>query len=278
LGEGEDMEILELKFILKLLEFEGYKAPLVEIKPESKISIPEQEEICRNLGDRGFLIFTYEITKFKIAAPGKFLLKQDSDDLPLTEQELKILKACAKGAMTPQETDIPVEEQQTVIQSLANRNLIQVKPKHKKIKEVWLTERGKEYLQYEYTSKDKNLVVSLDLMSNYLQFLRESFYEVSPPVSMTTQPVSDDKILLTIRELDTQLATNNRLPIFHLRERLELILSREELDKTLQRLQRLDKIELISLPATSACAFSAEQIDAGIPLERCAPLFFITLK
>jgi hypothetical protein len=272
------METVELKFLLKLLEFENYRAPLSKIKLNPTISDTEREEICRKLCARGFLVCSYKVSKFKIAPPGKFLLKQDSDELPLTQQEHKVLKASAKDTITPKETDIPAQERQAVIQSLAVRGLIEVKTKHKKIQEVWLTERGKEYLQYEYNPSETSSVLSFDLLSNYLQFLRKSFQEVSPPPYRAMQTLSDEKILLTIVELERQLNTDNRLPICHLREKLHPLVSREELDEVLQRLQRLDKIELSPLQATSACAFSAEQIDAGIPQELGAPLFFVRLK
>jgi hypothetical protein len=79
-------------------------------------------------------------------------------------------------------------------------------------------------------------------------------------------------------ELDRQLVTDNRLPISHLREKLYPLLSSEELDEVLYRLQQSDKIELSALQAANACAFSAEQIDAGISQDGKAPLFFVTLK
>ncbi len=271
------METNELKFLLKLLEFDDYRAPLSEIKLKPKISRDEQEEICRKLCDRHFLVCSYEISKFKIAAPGKFLLKQDSDGIPLTEDERKVLQASKKDAITPEETGIPVEEQQIVIQSLANRGLIEVKTKHKMIKDVWLTDRGKEYLQYEYDLNEASSVPSPELLSSYLRFLRKAFLLVSPPPSMASQTISDDKILLTIQELERQLATDNRLPIFYLREKLHPLILREELDDALQRLEQLGKIEMDSLPATSACVFTAEQIEAGIVRESGAPLFFIAL-
>jgi hypothetical protein len=272
------METIEVKFLLRLLGFEGYRAPLSKIKLSATTTDTEREEICRNLCDRAFLVCSYKVKKFKIAPPGKFLLKQDSGNLPLTEQELKALRASANDTITPNETGIPAEEQQAVIQGLAVRGLIEVKTKHKKIQDVWLTERGKEYLQYEYNFTDASSVVSPELLNNYLQFLRKSFQEVSLPSYMATQTISDEKILLMIVELERQLSTDNRLPIFYLREKLHPLLSREELDDALYRLQQLDKIELGALPATSTCVFTSQQIDAGIAQNNGAPLFFVTLK
>lgn len=272
------METIELKFLLKLLAFENYRASLSEISLDSNLSTVEREEICRNLYERGFVACSYEISKFKIAPPGKFLLKQDLNNLPLTQQEIKVLRASAKGKITPKEIEIPAPEQQAVIQSLAERGLIQVKEKHKKIKDVWLTERGKEYLQYEYTPNQSAAIIRLDLLTNYLLFLRKSFQETCVPLSRQTQVISDEQILLTIVELERQLNTNNRLPIFYLREKLHPLIPRKELDSALSRLEASGKIELSALQAVAPCAFSSEQINEGIPQNGNAPLFFVILK
>lgn len=272
------METVELNFLLNLLGFEDYRAPLSEIKLNPTISDAEREQICRDLCDRGFLVCSYKISKFKIAPPGKFLLEVDSDELPLTQQERKVLKASAKDTITPKETGIPAEERQAVIQNLAARGLIEVKTKHKKIKDVWLSERAKEYLQYEYEPSETSAVLSPELLSNYIQFLRKSFQEVPLLLSQATQTLSDEKILLTIQELERQLNTDNRLPIFHLRQKLHPLLSREELDERLERLQRSGKIDLSALQAANPCVFTPNQIDAGISQESSPPLFFVTLK
>jgi predicted transcriptional regulator len=274
------MKTIELEFLLTLLGFENYRALLSKIKLHPTISDTEQEEICRKLHERGFLMCSYKINKFKIAAPGKFLLKQDSDQIPITKQERKVLKASAKDTITPKETGLPAKERQAVIQSLADRGLIEVETKRKKINEVWLTERGKENLQYEYEPSETSFVLSSELLTNYIQFLRKAFQEVSPRSSMAiqTQIISDDNILLTIVELERQLATDNRLPICYVREKLHPLVLRDELDEVLYRLQQLDKIELSPLQAANACGFTSAQIDAGIPQESGPPLFFVALK
>lgn len=276
------MEKIELKFLFKLLEFEDYRAPLSKIKLNPTVSEDELYRICRKLCDRGMVVCSYKVSKLKIAPPGKFLLEQDSANLPLTEQEFKVLQASSEDTISPKETGIPSEERQTVIQGLAERGLIKINTKDKKIKQVCLTERGKEYLQYEYVPDGTSSILNPELLTHYLQFLRTSFQEVAPAISKMTQTqthtISDEKILLTIVELERQLAKDNRLPIFYLREKLHPLLSREEVDEVLYRLQQNDKIELDSLPATSACIFTSEQIEAGIIQESGSPLFFITLK
>lgn len=145
--------------------------------------------------------------------------------------------------------------------------------------EVWLTQRGVEYLRDDYYPKGK-AIISLDLLNNYLGLLRKSLHN-KPAVEPTTEytPIvtivnlTDEEILQTILKLDRELGTDNYLPIFHLRQKLQPSLSRDELDKVLYRLQANDQIELSSLQ--EANAYSAEQIDTGIPQNIGGPLFFL---
>lgn len=208
------MKTIELKFLFKLLGFEEYRAPLSKIKLAS-VAASKREQICWNLCDRGFLACSYKIDKFKIASPGQFLLEQDLEHLPLTKNELKVLQASTKGTITPKETDIPAKERKATIQNLVERGLIQVVTKNKKIKEVWLTERGKEYLQYEYNPNGTSAVLSQELLTNYLQFLRKSFQDVLSPTAIATQTIREEKILLTIRELEQKLTADNSLPNYN---------------------------------------------------------------
>ncbi len=277
-GKESCMETIELKLLLKLLSFPDYRAAIAKTKPTSKMTVAECEEVCQKLCDRGLLACSYAVSRFQIAPPGEFLLQQDTEELPLTDAERQALQASTKGTITPEKTGIPSEERQTTIQNLAERGLIEVNPRDKKIQEIWLTERGKEYLQYEYNPSGTQFVLSLDLLNNYVQFLRESFRSVSPPPPVASHWRGDDKILLVIQELDRQLSTNNHLPIFNLREKLDPLLSREELDKALHHLEQGDKIKLSPLPTARASAFTTEQIEAVITQDTGKPLFFVSLK
>jgi hypothetical protein len=205
----------------------------------------------------------------------------------VTDQELKVLRASEKEKITPGKTNVPAAQRQAIIQSLADRGLIEVETK---IKEVWLSDRGREYLRDEYNPKG-SATITQDMLNNYLRFLRK-FLSVETPPSTSVQngvkngvspqpPVSDSKpsdkeILQMIRDLDRQLGTENYLPIFHLRQKLEPPLSREQLDQTLYRLQRNDQIELSSLQEVSA--YTPEQIDSGIAQDIGGPLFFIVVN
>lgn len=306
------MDVLELKFLLELLGFPEYRAPVSKIKPNPQTKADQRDSICRNLSDRELVAFSFEVTKFTAAPPGKSLLKLDMPGLPVSPEELAVLQACADGEITPSQTGLAVEKQQPVIQGLAQRGLIKVLKTQ--IKDVWITERGQQYLLYEYLSvpsrdngktgsaRDKitassdltrgNVpILSLELLGNYLRFLRKVLPgEVSASQTrrgdadtgkkasistseLATYPLTDADILQTIRDLDRQLGTDNYLPIFYLRQKLQPPLTREELDQALYRLQRNDKIELSSLQ--EAIAYNQDQIDAGIAQDVGGPLFFI---
>ena len=264
------MDILELKFVLKLLIATGYRESLTKIKLNSATKASERDKICRQLVERELVGVSYEISKFKIAPAGMALLKIDSVQLPVTSQELKILKSCQKEAISPGKTGIAAPEAQKLIQALLEKGLLQVNKTDKKIKEVWLTERGKEYLRNEYDpSGGGNITLTKNMLATYLKFLRQS---PSIAVDSTHQP-SDEDILQTIRDLDKELGTDNYLPIFHLRQKLQPPFSREDLEQALYRLEGNDKIELSAL--VEASRYSPAQVNAGIKQRSGIPLFFI---
>lgn len=284
------MDVKELKFLLKLVGKPDYRASITELKPNSKTSASERDRICRQLGERDLVGYSEEIQKLKIAPPGQSLLKLDPAGLPVTPQELKILQACEKGAITPGKTNItPAKTRQALIDSLAHRGFIE--PVQTKIKDVWLTEPGKEYLREEYMPLGAgNLTMTKAMLADYLRFLRKFLprelqaVTTSPTpatAALTSQPgrdvswrvSNDEEILQIIQDLDRQLGTDNYLPIFYLRDKLQPPLSREELDQALYRLERQDKIELSALQEVRS--YTSEQLQAGIPQDIGGPLFFI---
>ena len=273
------MKTDELKFLLKLLGCPDYRAAISEIKPNSKTPAPKRDRICRDLGDdREWVACTEEVTKIKIVPPGKALLKLDSASLPITSQELKILQACEKGTIPSSQTRVtPAKTRQEIIEKLIERGLIEAA--ETKLKEVWLTERGKEYLAKEYDPRGAgNISLTKNMLADYLQFLRThlSSYQTSFETKASTHKPSDKEVLQAIINLDRGLGTDNYLPIFHLRQKLQPPLSREELDRKLYSLQRNDKIELSALQ--EAIAYTPEQIDAGIPQDIGGRLFFIIVN
>ncbi|HIK28641.1 MAG: hypothetical protein N3E45_13900 [Oscillatoriaceae bacterium SKW80] len=273
------MEAKELKFLLKLLDFPNYRAPLSKIKPTTGMRAPERNSICKKLRARNLVDCTEEVTKLKITSTGKALLKLAPGEVPAGEAEIKVLKACAKSAITPDKTGIAASEVQTVIQGLEVRGLI--KALDKKITEVSLTNRAKEFLRDEFESESTAANINLKMLTDYLRFMRKfqstkSTEALNEHAPATTNKPTDEEILQIIRDLDYEMGKENFLPIFYLRQKLQPPLSREELDNALYRLQRENKIELSSL--VDSTPYSQEQIEAGIPQNIGGPLFFIILN
>ena len=280
------MEVKELKFLLKLVGRENYQGKISELKPNSKTKVSETEKICRTLCDRELVTCSESITKIKIHSAGKALLKVDTDNLAISNDELKILKACASVAITPGKTKVtPANKREELINKLVERGLITATAT--KIERVLLTERGKKTLLEEYKPQGTNSVLSLDLLHNYVRFLRKNLCSGSfqSPIVVNQEfknngsngkKLADEKILRTIIDLDKELGTNNYLPIFHLRHKLQPPLSRKELDEALYRLQRQDKLELSSL--VEAVHYTKEQIEAGIPQDVGGSLFFLMVN
>lgn len=278
------METVELKFVLKLLGCPDYRSSL---SASGFKAFKGKEKICRDLGERGLVDFSREIASVKILPTGRALLKMSTEQLPITDKELTVLEKIGKssGKIAPSKisvSSVKAAEREAILESLGERGLIEVEKKLKKTKaEVWLTQRGIEHLQDEYSPKGA-ATISLDLLNNYLRFLRKSLQvKPEPPQPPTngelpiepTGDLSDEQILQSIQKLDRELGTDNYLPIFHLRQKLQPGLSREDLDKVLYRLQKNDQIELRAL--VHAQDYTNEQVNAGISQRSGSPLFFI---
>lgn len=274
------MQTNELKFLLKLLGYADYRAPITKLAISEKMPSSERDRVCISLGARELIKYSRDVKRFRISTAGKALLKQESEELPLAESHLLILKACAASSITPgQIKKIPASESQPLIQELEVKGLVEAEKAQ--IKEVWLTKRGAEYLRDE-CSPSGNTTISLNLLGNYLNFLRKStkdFAVTERQTALATIPQekpTDEKILQTIRDLDQELRTDNYLPIFHLRKKLQPTFSRDELDQALYRLQKQDKLELSSL--VGASQYESEEIQAGIPQDSGGPLFFLIVN
>lgn len=273
-----NIKIINLKLLLKLLSYENYRTKISQIKLNSKTTANQREQICRELKKNELVDYTEEIVKIKIASSGKALLKIDEAKDKLTEQELKILKACQDKNISPSQTKVtPIQTRQELLKKLRTQGLIDPQIK---IKEVWLTDRGKEYLAKEYApSSGGNITFSQKMLANYLHFLRGylSVDKKSEVVtSKTKEKPNDSQIFQKIVDLDREHNTDNYLPIFHLRQRLQPPLSREELDEALYRLQASDKIDLSTLAEVEA--YSPKEIEAGISQPVGGELFFITVN
>jgi hypothetical protein len=281
------MDTNELKFLLKLLGCPNYRSGLSAKTFDSFKR--DKRKICRDLGDRGLVDYSCEIATVKILPPGRALLKMSTEQLPITDKELKVLEKIGKssGKTAPSKitvSSLKAPEREAILESLGERGVIEVENKLKRTKpEVWLTQQGIEYLRDDYNPKG-SATISLDFLNNYLDFLRKSLQvkpdpvhpqpptNGEPPIEPTGE-LSDEEILQTIQKLDQELGTDNYLPIFHLRQKLQPGLSREELDQILYSLQKNGQIELRAL--VHAQEYTDEQVNAGISQPSGIPLFFI---
>ena len=277
------METKELKFILKLLGCPNYRTGLSSSIFDSFKS--EKNKICRDLGELEYVDYSREIATVKILPPGQALLKLDSAQLPIDDKELKVLEKTGKssGKIAPSEikvSSLKSDERDAILKILSERGLIAAEIKMKRVKaEVWLTERGIEVLRDEYNPEGK-ANIDFNLLGTYVRFLRKNLRlkseKVSTLVSDININISDEEILETIKKLDRELGTENYLPIFHLRQKLQPPLLRDDLDQALYRLQKSDKIDFSTLQESSA--YTPEQIDAVIPQNIGGQLFFIIVN
>ncbi|MDB9457312.1 transcription factor RcaD [Dolichospermum circinale CS-545/17] len=265
------METKQLKFLLKLLGCPNYRTGLSSSIFDSFKS--EKNKICRDLGELEYVGYSQEVATVKILPAGQALLKLDSTQLPIDDQELKVLEKINKssGKIAPSEikvSGLKSDERDVILKTLSERGLIAAEIKMKmRNADVWLTERGIEVLRDEYVPEGK-ANISLDLLGNYVQFLR-----VKEHIKIN---ISDEEILETIKKLDRELGRKNYLPIFHLRQKLQPPLLRDDLDQALYRLQKSDKIDFSTLQEVSA--YTPEQIDAGIPQNIGGQLFFLIVN
>jgi hypothetical protein len=265
---------VELKFLLTLLGCVDYRSPLGA--PCFK-SFPGKPQLCQTLGDRGWVEYSQEIAIVKLLPAGKSLLALDTTNLPIDADSLQLLGKLADKSGKVALKDIAtskiktITSKQTVLQTLADRGFVELEWQMQKAKgEIWLTPQGLEYLREDYHPDNVRQNINLQLLGYYIQFLRQP---APTTIAAVPAPALDDTgIVALIKSLDTELGTENYLPIFHLRQ--QLAMPRNDLDQALYRLQKTDQIELSSLQETDA--YTSTQIDAGIPQIIGGPLFFIS--
>jgi hypothetical protein len=272
------LETIELKILLKLLGLANYEGSMSQVKPNKETLAAERNKICYRLQDRKWVTLAEEIKKIKLTSSGKALLKVDSSELPITKTELKIIKACDKESITLSKIKgLPAKERDSLIQSLRERGFLEVVEAEPR--KIALTETGKTFLLEECTPSGTALV-SLNLLGNYIEFLRQnqandSQQKNNQSFQKPQHKLTDQEVLEIIIQLDKEYNTNNYLPIFYLREQLQPPFNREELDQVLYRLEEKDQITTYSLVETKK--YSEDQINAGIKQPVGGPLFFITV-
>ena len=264
------METISLKFLLKLAGKENNRALISQIKPNSGTKASERDRICQELIVSKLVDCTQEISKIKSTSAGSAILKSADVEQQLTEQEIKIVRAGKDQFVTPGTTNVtPAEIRSQAIAKLSAQGLITTQ---KKFKEVWLTDRGKEYLARKYDPRGGGIItLSKQMLADYLDLMRSCLSGKT-----TKKKPTDIEILNMIKELDLEYNTDNYLPIFHLRKELQPPLSRAELNESLYRLQAEDKIDLSTL--AEADAYTPAEINAGISQPVGGALFFITFN
>lgn len=286
----EGLKTIELKFVLKLLGCDDYRGKITALTPNGGTKASDRDRICEKLGARGLVEYDSQIARFSLAPPGRTLLSLDTTSLPVTPDELKVLKACqrAKGATTPGTVSgVSAGDRQNLIRSLTERGMLKITKEA--IKEVWLTAQGKQFLLHEYEPSGSYFAAaSATMIGNYVKFLRENLDQSrslptsqptmqapsSMPIGAQTKP-DEAAVLQQIKQLDQIVGADNYLPIYHLREKLQPPLTRSELDETLYALQREDLIDLSSLHDQGK--YSDAQLAAGIRQDNRAYLFFISV-
>ncbi len=296
-GGMVSLKLIELKFLLKLLGCEGARGKIVDLQPNSATSAAARDRICKDLGAKGMVEYDAQVSNFSLAPAGKTLLTLDTTSLPVTPDEMKVLKVCQKeqGATTPGKLiGIPSEARQKLIRSLSDRGMLKITKET--IKEVWLSAQGKQFLLHEFEPSGSSLAATATMLGNYVRFLRDNLGQnpgqtlnlskslptsqpsmqspVVMPVGSQSKPDSQ-AVLTQIQQLDQLVGSDNYLPIYHLREKLQPPLTSAELDERLYALQRDDLIELGSLHDQGI--YTDRQMAAGIVQNNGGSLFFITV-
>jgi hypothetical protein len=264
----DTQQLDELKFLLKLLECSVHRAKLTGQNSPLK-SFKDKNDICQRLGLEGLVDFSREIAELELAPPGRALLELDTKYLPIKDKELKVLQKIGKtsGKMAPSKISssiVKAAERDTILQTFWERGYISVVTKPKKTNaDVWLTDKGKECLS--------------QVVSHFQQLRQSSSANSTDPIQENLVSIPDEPnaqhVLDCIQTLDLDLGTNNYLPIFHLREKLQPPLSRDALDQLLFELEDKGKIDLKSVVHSQD--YTPEQIQMGIQQGAGSLLFFI---
>ncbi|MEL6383873.1 MAG: hypothetical protein AAFQ89_15740 [Cyanobacteria bacterium J06626_18] len=265
---------LELKFLLRRLQFFNYRTAIAQIRLNAKTATAERDRLCRQLRQKGLIDCDDAIVRFGLTAAGRTLLTLDRTVLPVTSDERLVLSSCQRGSITPGNIHprVPKDQRQRLLTKLANQGLIRVTKRQ--MGNVWLTAEGARFLREDCAPMGTAPAVSWNLLSGYLQFMRQQPAGVTAVEDKQTA-VTPETLLQTIVHLDSALNTENYLPIHHLRAKLQPPLSRRELDEQLYQLQRNDRIDLSTLQDVTH--YRQEEVAAGIPQDIGGPLFFISV-
>lgn len=148
----EHLETIERKFLLKLSNEAGQCTHISHLKPNRKTPVTKCDRICRSLAEKGLVTYDSEIFRFTLSPAGRVLLTLQTTSLPVTPDELKLLRTC-KGSMTPEKlgSSVPVNARQSLIAALAERKLLNIIKTE--ITTVSLTPTGKQLLSDEASTQ-----------------------------------------------------------------------------------------------------------------------------
>ncbi|MEM8544904.1 MAG: hypothetical protein AAGF66_13055 [Cyanobacteria bacterium P01_H01_bin.119] len=195
-----DISSTELKFLIRLLPYPAYRAAVGHIKL-GDISAKERNRLCQTLRRRGWIDYSTEVLKYMLTPAGRTLLRLGTTSLPVTPDELYMIRAAAHQPASPSQVSrVSLCDRQGIIHELVGRKILKIKTSQ--IKDVWLTQAGTVFLRDRCLPKGVQSTLSLSMLSDYLTFLRRSLTapaELPPSVihqSVTDQnnavPVMDD--------------------------------------------------------------------------------------
>lgn len=146
--KAAELKTIELKFLRKLLE-QGGRSDISSIKPNEKTPATKRDRVCKKLASLGLVAYDSDVAKFTISAAGRMLLTLDTTSLPVTPDELNLLRAC-RGSMAPGQlsSKIPMSDRQRLIRELADRKMLKIRSVA--IKEVWITNQGRDIISGQH--------------------------------------------------------------------------------------------------------------------------------
>ncbi|MDB9528267.1 hypothetical protein PN498_19905 [Oscillatoria sp. CS-180] len=164
----------ELKFLLLLLKYPNYRAPIAQLRSHAKSSIAARDRLCKQLCQKGLMGYEDAITRFGLTATGRTLLKLDRSVLPVTPDEKYVMKSCQESSITPGQIHprVPKDQRQQLIARLADQGLIRIT--QRQLGDVWITEAGQRFLREDCIPQGNHPVVSWTLLSDYLRFMRQT--------------------------------------------------------------------------------------------------------
>lgn len=160
----------ELKVLIKLLGHRDYHAPLDELKPSPKASKSELMAIAQALRSQKLITYHSQIERFAITQRGRMLFRLEMAARPVTPDEWLVMQSCRKGAIAVEQiaAKVPLSARQDLLHHLEQRDFIQVM--RRGAADVTLTAAGQAFL-WSYRPSGAQAVLSLDLLSNYLNFM-----------------------------------------------------------------------------------------------------------